>query len=167
MADLEALVRPFQAPAPTATRRIVSVRTKVPTETAGVAWGAAGALPTAVEVPPGADPFLFNFNVKKWNQETSRETETVRVENPSDPSQYVMVERIKKITFKEKDPETVATYPKASSATVTQVTTPPPGMVAAPAQVSTDGTGPTPDSWVTIDEREYELNWPEGEGEDL
>jgi hypothetical protein len=168
--DLESLIRPYQAPSTIGTRRIVTVRTKVPEETAGGTWGVAGNLPVAVEVPPGEDPALLSFTTKKKkdHEEISRVTEKVRVENPDDPSQYVVVERIKSVKFKEKNAETLAAYSGAGG-TVTKTT---PG--ASPSgqwqpgetQVRTDGTGPTQpgEERVTyplqVEERNYTLNWP-------
>src|SRR5580765_6353879 len=108
--DLESLVRPSQSPVTLGTRRITPVRTQVATDTAGGTWGVAGNLPVAVEVPPEADPLVFNFEVKKSkeHQEVSRETEKIRVQNPNDPDQYVVIERLKSVRFKEKKAETIA-----------------------------------------------------------
>jgi len=55
-----------------------------------ICWGATGALPSAEPMP------TVDFNVKS---ETSRKTEDVRIENPDDPSQYVIANRPTQITF--------------------------------------------------------------------
>lgn len=172
MSDLESLVRPYQAPAPVSTKRITPVRTDVPDETAGGRWGKAGNLPVPVEVPPGEDPLLINFEVKKKKEhnEVSRETEKVRVENPDDPNQYVITERIKKITYREKKAETLAAYNNGSGS-VTQ-TTPGASPVSqwqpGETQVNSDGSGPTQpgEERVTyplkVEDRTYTFTWPVG-----
>jgi hypothetical protein len=165
--DLETLVRPFQSPTPIGTRRITPVRTAVATETAGGRWGKPGNMPVPVEVPPGEDPLLVSFEVKKRkeHQDVSRETEKVRIQNPDDPDQYVIAERIKKITFKEKKAEAMAAY-NAGSGTITTTT---PG--ASPngqwqpgeTQVNSDGTQPGAQQStypLKVEERDYILNWP-------
>ena len=58
-----------------------------------ICWGTVGAMPSPE--PLGG----VGFNVKESYQETSRVSETVRVENPDDPSQYVMEDRPKSVTF--------------------------------------------------------------------
>lgn len=167
--DLETLVRPFAAPNPLGTRRITPVRTAVPTETAGGTWGVAGNLPQAVEVPPGEDPTFFNFEVKrsKEHNDVSHETEKVRIENPDDPSQYVIAERIKSIKFREKKPETIAAYNNSGSVTVVNPNgTGAVGWQHGVTQVNTDGTGPTQagEERITyplkVEDRTYTINWP-------
>lgn len=50
-----------------------------------------------VEEPP---PFVNNFTVD-WEEDKSRRvTSTERVENPDDPSQFVDVERVDQVVFK-------------------------------------------------------------------
>lgn len=167
--DLETLVRPFTTPNPLGTRRITTVRTKVPTETSGGTWGVAGNLPVAVEVPPGEDPLSIGIATqKKTNHiEISRETEKVRVENPEDPNQYVIVERIKNIGFKDKNPDTLAAFKKTGS--VTQTTpgaSPSDQWQPGETQISTDGVDVARDladlRQIDYLEAYYELNWPPG-----
>lgn len=55
-----------------------------------ICWGAAGAMPSAEPMPN------VDFNTKT---ETSRKSENVRIENPDDPSQYVIADRATEITF--------------------------------------------------------------------
>jgi len=55
-----------------------------------ICWGTVGQMPQALPMP-GVD-----FNV---NTERSRVSEDVRIENPDDPSQYVIADRALEITF--------------------------------------------------------------------
>lgn len=174
--DLESFVRPFQRPENLGTRRIRSVTTQVPDQTAGGTWGIAGNLPVAVEVPPGEDPALLSFTVskRKEHREVSRETERVRVENPDDPNQYVIIERIKSVRFKEKKPESIAAYNSGSAGTVTKTTpgaSPQSQWQPGETQVKTDGVtdgGPydprkgLPLYPLKVEERDYILIWPPG-----
>jgi hypothetical protein len=56
-----------------------------------ICWGAAGSINAQAEPLPTVD-----FNVKN---ETSRKSENVRIQNPDDPSQYVIADRPTEITF--------------------------------------------------------------------
>jgi hypothetical protein len=172
----EPLVRPWQSSAAVATRRIVSVRAQVATETAGGTWGVAGTLPTAVEVPVGEDPQSIAIEVKKTKRQDAvqRDIERVKVTNPDDPDQFVVVERIKRIRFKEKDADSVAAFPKTSSATATQTTagaSPPGTWQPGETQVQTDGTGALQKGEerstypLKIEERDFYINWPPGPNE--
>jgi hypothetical protein len=99
---LETIVRPFQTPVVINQGRVVVSRLKVPVTPAELRWGTVGTLPTAVEAPPGTE----NFNVQDCNSgfsETTRGTTDVRVENPNDKNQFVMVRRINNIAFKKSD----------------------------------------------------------------
>lgn len=58
-----------------------------------ICWGSAGAMPSAEPMP------TFGFTVKEHWKETSRESDVVRVENPDDPTQYVMEDRPKSLKF--------------------------------------------------------------------
>jgi len=56
-------------------------------------WGTVGTLPAPV-------PLTTGFEVAKTEHiEEWRETEPVRIENPDDPSQYVMAARTKRMGF--------------------------------------------------------------------
>lgn len=113
MSRLEGIIRPFQQPDRLTRRRIVATNTKLDVNPVSLTWGEAGNLP----VPQTT----VNFTVKKEKDhiEISRETELVRIENPDDPSQYVMVERPKNITFREKGAPTYPTYPNTAGASGT------------------------------------------------
>ena len=80
---------------------------------ATIRWGKAGF----EQVPPGDDPNdNFSINLEEDDpppappdqktlvfNEIDRKVTPVRVENPDDPEQFVMVERIDNITFKGPD----------------------------------------------------------------
>lgn len=59
-------------------------------------WGSVGALPTAAPAPTVG----FQVVADATHTEISRKTETVRIENPDDPSQFVMADRSKELLFK-------------------------------------------------------------------
>jgi hypothetical protein len=76
-----------------------------------ICWGAAGAMPSAEPLP------TVDFNVKN---EKKRISELIQIKNPDDPSQYVVADRAKEITFEGK---TNKAPPKPNTATK-----PAPGM---------------------------------------
>lgn len=105
MSGLEGIVRPFQQPDRLTRRRIVATNTKLDVNPVSLTWGEAGTLPEP-QVGVG-------FSLKKEKQHVAIEVnyKPVRVENPDDPSQYVMVNRPTSIRFKEKAAPTLASYP--------------------------------------------------------
>lgn len=178
---LEQVVRPSQKPQVVPTRRIVSVRELVEVEPAGVKWGKAGNLPNAVEVPAEEDPGGISFTVKKEKEYTldygKSTTQKVRVQNPDDPSQYVVEERLKRAVFTDKKPDTVPVYrvnPDGSEAdtdrSVTyspegssiETVTPEPGWRPdnVGSQASTNNLKP-----VRIVGQNYGLDWPKNNNE--
>lgn len=171
----ESLVRPFQKTTTSPTRRVVAQRTEVEVTEAGTTWGDAGTLPEATEVPAGESPLDISFEVRKTKRqdEVSRETERVKVTNPDDPSQYVVVERVKKISFKEKDPEAVAAYPQPGGTSTSTVVSPGSGVLQpGETQVHTDGSGVLQpgESQVKyaplkVEQRDYYLNNTRGPNE--
>ena len=93
-----------------AERRLQKRISRVPPENedleANVRWGTGGTTPQPVpwnfitfdeddEEPEDPEPEEQTITY----DEVSRETEDIRVENPDDPEIYVMVTRIKTITF--------------------------------------------------------------------
>jgi hypothetical protein len=107
---LEELVRPFQSPAVISSRRIVTSNTKAPLETAHLEWGKSGALPSAIETAADQPAQGINFNTKKEDQhlkEKTRETERVKVQQEGNPDNYVVIERVKSVSFANagKEPE--------------------------------------------------------------
>lgn len=104
MQSLEQIIRPFQSRDTLSNRRVVSKSTKIPTQEVIVEWGTAGDMPAADEIEKDEEGGI-SFNVVKCDDkfdEKNRKFKTVRIENPDDPSQYVMVERINQITFDKK-----------------------------------------------------------------
>lgn len=110
---LEELIRPFETRRIMPTTRIVSSSLKQDTQTATLTWGAAGTLPVAVADLPVGQGGVKVYQGDTLNQELSRVTEPVRIENPDDPTQYVMVDRVRSIRF--------ATTPKTALLQVSTV----------------------------------------------
>lgn len=108
MSGLEGIVRPFQQPDRLTRKRIVATNTKLDINPVSLTWGEAGNLP---EPQVGV-----NFTLKKEKQHVAIEviSKPVRIENPDDPTQYVMVSRPTSIKFKEKAAPTFATYPNTA-----------------------------------------------------
>lgn len=167
----EQIVRPSETPRTLTTRRILSTREVVEVTEARAAWGKTGQLPTAVEVPPGEGPFLFNFTVKEKKEHNAVDikTQRIKVVNPDDNNQYVVTERIKSITFREKKASTIAAYPEYNTSTATQTqpgASPPETWQPGETQVNTDGTGPlqpgeTRQTYpLKVEDRTYNITWP-------
>lgn len=94
---LEQLVRPFQRPDLAPRTRIV-VSTGAGTAPIIIEFGEAGALPTGKQ-----DTFELKLEKEKEQyKETHRTTRNVRIENPDDPDQYVMVQRPEKMKLDKK-----------------------------------------------------------------
>lgn len=171
---LEALVRPFQEPQ-TATRRIVSVRTKVEVETAGLDWGEAGEMPEVVHVAPGEDPLLVNFNtraqsVTREHEVTAMKTEKVKVVNPEDDSQYIITERVRRVRFAAKhadqfwsegDPDQQTNYintPGDLDRNPNPISDPQPALTSM-----ADKKGQI--HWKKVERNDYSIHWTEKEME--
>jgi hypothetical protein len=104
---LEELVRPFQRIDLLRVEKIYVQETQAPGDPGTKTWGKVGTVPDAVQVTPGDDPNVVGFQVENCGDnlsETSRGTDTVRVTNPSDSSQYVDVSRIRTIHFYKMPP---------------------------------------------------------------
>jgi len=95
---MEQIVRPFQLFDPKATVRVNVIQDQVNVQPAHICWGTVGNLPTAVQQ---ADNFnginIRTVECDDQSVENTRQTENVRVENPNDSSQYVIVQRIRQI----------------------------------------------------------------------
>jgi hypothetical protein len=88
---LEYLVRPYQSPRSQGSVVIPSTPS-APTEKAVLTWGASATLPIQ------AKGFSINTACcKEKSDEQSRETDIIRIENPDDSSQYMVVARAKKL----------------------------------------------------------------------
>lgn len=104
MQTLEQIIRPFQSPTTLPKRRLISTNTKIDDQTAEVEWGNAGDLPAPEKREE--DFSGIGFEVVKCDDnynEKERKFNTVRIENPEDPTQYVMVERMNQIAFNKKN----------------------------------------------------------------
>lgn len=91
---LEQVVRPFETNSSINDKAtpITSVIT-IPPEQAILTWGAVGQAP---------DIFSINFfttKPKNTHKELSRKSTDVRVQNPDDPNQYLIAQRIDSIQF--------------------------------------------------------------------
>jgi hypothetical protein len=66
-------------------------------------FGGAGHGGTASSLGPGGTGGTVKDEKKKQGQwvETNRQTEKVKVTNPDDPSQFIELERINQLTFKD------------------------------------------------------------------
>lgn len=171
----EQLVRPSQKPQVVTTRRIVSVREVVEVTPAGVVWGKPGTLPTAIEVPPEESPAGINFVVKKPHEHTldygKSTTQKVKVTNPDDPSQYVVVERLKKAKFTDEKPETMAVYRVNPDGTVDTTR----DIAYSEGGSSIETVTPTPGyhsetpsntfSPVQVKDNTYGISWPHADNE--
>jgi len=101
---IENIVRPFQTPLVMGTKRVVVQVVSAPGADAGISWGTAGTVPAAGQVPKDETPAGYGFTLELCDDtmdENNRETEDVRVENPDDPSQYIIYKRAKSINFKK------------------------------------------------------------------
>lgn len=97
---LEQIVRPFQTP--TAIPSNISPITKpvvVAPQKAVLSWGATGQAPTTV-----TETFLVNSGDGHKFKESKRYVSNVRVENPDDPNQYIVTQRIDSIEFQAIQP---------------------------------------------------------------
>lgn len=102
------VLRAFESPRVTATGRVIAVAAKQPLQLATISWGAAGAMPVAVAgVVAGSGG--FKIDTSTLNTEVYRITDPVRIENPDDSDQFVMVDRIKAIGFKKKKADEIQT----------------------------------------------------------
>jgi hypothetical protein len=97
---MEQIVRPFQLLDPTATIQVPVVRDQVTVQPAHLSWGAPGNLPTPVQQDSTFNG--INFRLEECGtqlMEDARGTEDIRVEQPGQPNNYVIVQRIRTVTF--------------------------------------------------------------------
>jgi hypothetical protein len=97
MTSLELLIRPFQSKDVTPPKRIIGAEKTV--DPVNVSIGSAGG--TALVFRAFA---VIEFKVEDdfTYKEIERKTHTKRIENPDDPSQFVDVERIDRISLRHK-----------------------------------------------------------------
>lgn len=93
---LEFVVRPFASPNAQANILIPSAPSGA-TQPAILRWGATATMPAAQ--PAGVNIVCCKEQV----QEQSRESDTVKITNPSDASQFVMVKRAKSLSLKKQE----------------------------------------------------------------
>lgn len=98
--SLERVVRPFQAGDVFTARSIIPGippdGIQLSTDEPLLVWG--GPNPGKYTDVP-SDLQLIGFKVDMTEDSSKRVTETVRVENPTDPEQYVVIDRIKQTTM--------------------------------------------------------------------
>lgn len=105
MQNLEQIVRPFQNPDVLSKRRIISNSTKEDAEEVVIEWGSPGDAPSASEIEHDAETGDFAFEVVHCDDkydEKNRKFKTIRIEQPDNPENYIMVDRIHQITFNKK-----------------------------------------------------------------
>lgn len=100
---LEQLVRPFQSPFAVAQRRItvISVETSSLPD-ARLTWGTVGTLPAGAIEDDDKNLLVDGFKLETCDNtlaETSRRTKQIRVENPDDPSQFVIIQVPTSVSF--------------------------------------------------------------------
>lgn len=101
MPALEYVVRPFAAPGALGSTLIPS-NPGTTTDTARVTWGAQATLPTAKTT---------GINIQTCNEgveETGRTTESVKISQPNNPDNFLMVARAKTLTLKKSDKQSSA-----------------------------------------------------------
>jgi hypothetical protein len=113
---LEAL-RPFETPLVAPKTRIVGKPLKQPLEIATLTWGGAGTLPTAIQIPVVGGG--YKIDPTSMNNELWRITEPVRIENPDDSSQYVIIDRVTSLAFN--NPKGLAAAGPADATTTSTV----------------------------------------------
>jgi hypothetical protein len=99
---IEEIIRPFASPGALATRRVPVVNTQTNPIPGSITWGGSGTAPTAIalpdQTPVGMDFTLIDPYTEKY-VEKSRVVVPQKIVNPSDPSQFVIVDQTKKSTF--------------------------------------------------------------------
>lgn len=124
---LELLVRPFQSPQPIRTSRVIATSTKLPPQTAHLEWGNTGALPSPVESAPLGPANGVDFKVKKEDQklgEKAREVERIKVQQEGNPDNFVVIERIKQISFSNTKKEQTLLTPGTTASKTTPASAP-------------------------------------------
>ena len=130
---LESIIRPYQAPI------YFYAGTKVPiapqpltTDPSGaqLCWGGVGAMPTPTSNPGGFK--VVSGKETETEKAKTRQQDLIRIENPNDSSQYIMVQRAK--TLQMDHHQTKLSTPTSTSYTDTAFSDP----AFAPTPISTD-----------------------------
>lgn len=101
MISLERIVRPYQRPNALALGRLISRTVAPSTDVATISWGDVGTLPTPTQEDVPDDSVGFNVEVCDSDySEASRVVQPVKVTNPGDDSQFVVVDRVKSMSFR-------------------------------------------------------------------
>jgi hypothetical protein len=97
--SIEKLVRPFQAPDLFSRAKIPVVSENKLADPIVIVWGDVGEMPS-----PQSDFIGWTIEHKETLNEMDRKSDTIRIENPEDPSNYVMVKRAKEVNVAHKYP---------------------------------------------------------------
>lgn len=103
---LESVVRPFQGRNKFSNKRIATktsdpkVKSSGTNCTAALCWGDVGTKPTPI--PDGLNVETNDCN-EAHTEISGRNSDLLRIENPDDSSQYIMVRRPKTIYFKKQE----------------------------------------------------------------
>lgn len=109
MISLEKIVRPYQRPTALAFGRIISRTVAPSSDVATIAWGDVGTLPTPTQEDVPDDAVGFNVEVCDTDyEETERTVQPIRITNPDNPSQYVVVDRVKSMSFRLNEKQKLA-----------------------------------------------------------
>lgn len=138
---IEQLVRPFQSPGVLVSRRVVPVREDVQVTSAGKRWGQAGPMPVAQPATVGGIAFEVRNLNNAQEVRTERRFTDVRIENPDDPDQYVIVRRTDGMRLNYIKPRTLASYPEPGMSQPASDPSPPSGVkpFAGPAEYFVGG----------------------------
>lgn len=96
-ANLESVVRPHQSPLTVQARAKIAVPPSVTTDSssAHICWGQAGTMPTAKST--GTD--FTTCNDKNTEVANSRKTDKVKISDPNNSNNYIMVDRANEMQF--------------------------------------------------------------------
>lgn len=103
MSILEQIVRPFESPKVINDKKTKITKVKnLASDRAIIRWGSAGEAPETKQI--GIKVIVKGQDVKKAFTQVSKKTTDIRIENPSDASQFVEVRRIDEIKFRRPKP---------------------------------------------------------------
>jgi hypothetical protein len=103
--QLEAVVRPYSSPDPINRSVIVTQVARVPLAYATATWGDVGPLPA-----PSTGGVMTLNCADKYKQDNVKWGDSIRIENPSDSSQYIMWQQVEttKFNHQNKDEFTIS-----------------------------------------------------------
>jgi hypothetical protein len=96
--SLERVVRPFQRNDVFTARVLAPVQPAVPpnTDNTTITWDGS----SDASVDPAPPTYTWEFHAEWDEDKDQRKTDTVRIRNPDDQEQYIDVERITQMVFK-------------------------------------------------------------------